>query len=112
MLTLPRLLRVLQAAVLSMAATSAFANSSQDFGAQVRTHRAEMARNTSAVTEAAVLCTNLPLGHEMREPKCVALRLHMRALAAKDRHESCDIGDTTITHIARCVLGGLPGSAA
>jgi hypothetical protein len=110
--TLPRLLRVVYAAVLCMAGTSVFANASPQFAAQVRAHRADMARNASVVAETAQLCTSLPSDREMQEPKCVALRLHMRALAAKHRQESCDTGDSTIPHIARCLLGGLTGSAA
>lgn len=110
--TLPRLLRVVPAAVLCMAATSAFANANPQFAAQVRAHRADMARNESVVAQAALLCTSLPPDREMQEPKCVAFRLHMRALSAKDRQESCETADSSIPHIARCLLGGLAGSAA
>ena len=110
--TFPKLLPVVYAAVLCVAGTSAFANSSPQFAAQVRAHRAEMARSPSVVAEAALLCTSLPPDREMQEPTCVAFRLHLRALAAKDRQESCDTGHSTIPHIARCLLGGLAGSAA
>lgn len=110
--TSPRVLRVVSAAVLCVAATSAFANASPEFATQVRAHRADMARSELVVAQAARLCSALSSDREMQEPRCVALRLHMRALATKDRHESCEMGDSSITHIARCLLGGLAGSAA
>jgi len=110
--SLPRLLRVVPVAVLCVATASAFATSSRDFAAQVDAHRAEMARNGAVVAQTALLCGNLPSDRAMEEPKCVALHLHMRALAAKERHGSCGAGDSTITQVARCLLGGLAGSAA
>ena len=108
----PMSLRVLLAAVLCMAAASAFANANQEFAAEVRAQRAEMARNESVVAQAALLCADLPSSREMEEPRCVAFRLHMRALAARDRHDLCGTGNSTIGRMARCLLGGLAGSAA
>lgn len=109
--TSPRSLRVLLAAVLCMAASSAFANANQEFAAELRAHRADMARSESAVAQAAELCAALPSNREMDEPRCVALLLHLRALAARDRHDLCSTSDS-ITRMARCLLGGLAGSAA
>jgi hypothetical protein len=111
--TLSGLLRVLCASAFCLAATSAFANTNQEFAAQLRAHRSEMAHNESAVAEAARLCTGLPPSRAIEEPKCVAWSLHLRALSEKKRTETCAAGDSSaITHITRCLLGGLAGSAA
>ena len=111
--TLSESMRILCASAFCMAATSAFANTNQQFAAQVRAHRSEMAHNESAVAEAAVLCTDLPPSRAMEEPRCVAWRLHVRALSDKARTETCGAGEASaITHITRCLLGGLAGSAA
>ena len=107
---LPRVLCLL---AVSAAANSAFANTNDQFASQVRAHRNTMAQNESAVGEAAVLCSSLPPSRAMDEPKCVAWRLHLRALSDKQRTEACDSPEwTTIVHIRRCFLGGLAGSAA
>ena len=96
-----------------MAVTSAFANTNQQFADQVQSFRHEMAHNDSAVVEAALLCANLAATRAMDEPKCVAWRLHVRALSDKARTETCGGGGlSAIGHIQRCVLGGLAGSAA
>jgi hypothetical protein len=96
-----------------MAASSAVANTNQQFAAQVRAHRSAMAHSQSAVGEAAQLCTALPPSRAMDEPKCVAWRLHVRALSDKDRTEVCDTSELSgISHFRRCFLGGLTGSAA
>jgi hypothetical protein len=108
----PMSVRVILAVVLCMAAVSAFANANQEFAAEVRAHRAEMAHNESVVAQAAQLCASLPANREMEEPRCVAVRLHLRALAARDRHDLCETGSYTIGRMARCLLGGLAGSAA
>jgi len=95
-----------------MAAGAAFASTNPQFAAQVRAHRSEMAHNPSAVGEAARLCATLPPSRALDEPRCVAWRLHVRALSDKERTENCDSDErSAIGHIARCVLGGLAGSA-
>jgi hypothetical protein len=107
------LLRVLYALALCMAANSTFANTSQDFAVQVRGHRNAMMHNEVAVGDAARLCTTLPASRAMDDPRCVAWRLHIRALSDKERTETCDIGETSaIRSIRRCFLDGLAGSAA
>lgn len=107
------LLRVLYASALCMAANSAFANTNEQFAAQVRAHRSAMAHNESAVGEAAQLCAPLPPSRAMDEPKCVAWRLHIRALSDKRRTETCDTSELpAISHIRRCFLAGLTDSAA
>jgi hypothetical protein len=105
--------RVLYASVICMASNAALANTNQEFAAQVRAHRGAMAHNASAVGEAARLCAGLPAGRAMDEPKCVAWRLHMRALSEKERAETCDTGElSALGHIRRCLLGGLTDTAA
>jgi len=107
------LLRVLYASAFCMAAGSAIANTNPQFAAQVRAHRSAMAHDESAVGQAAQLCASPPPSRAIDEPRCVAWRLHMRALSDKERTESCDTSElSAIGHIKRCLLGGLTGSAA
>ncbi len=107
------LLRALYASALCMAANSAFASTNQQFSDQVRVHRSAMAQSESAVGVATRLCGALSPSRAMDEPKCVAWRLHMRALSDRKRAETCDTSElSAITHIRRCLLGGLPDSAA
>ena len=107
------LLRALSLSALCAVANSAFATTNDAFASQVRVHRNAMAHSESAVTEAALLCTNLPPSRTMDEPRCVAWRLHLRALSDKERTETCDTAELpAISHIRRCFLGGLAGSAA
>jgi hypothetical protein len=107
------LLRVLCLSAVCVAANSAFASTNEQFASQVRAHRHAMAHSEAAVGEAAVLCTGLAPGRAMDTPVCVAWRLHLRALSDKERTEACDAPESTaITHIRRCFLGGLAGSAA
>ena len=107
------LLRVLYASALCMAASSALANTSQQFAAQVRAHLSAMAHNESAVGDAAQLCVVLPPSRAMDEPKCVAWHLHLRALSDKERTQSCDASElSAVSHIRRCFLGALAGTAA
>jgi hypothetical protein len=107
------LLRVLIASAFCMAASSAFANTNEQFSAQVRAHRSAMTHDESAVGQAARHCTALAPNRAMDEPQCVAWRLHMRALSDKERTETCDTSElSAITLIRRCFLGSLTGSAA
>src|SRR5262245_54463200 len=111
--TSSRWLRTLCATALCMAAHAAWANTNEQFAAQVRAHRQTMAQNPSAVGEAALQCTQLAPHRAMDEPRCVAWRLHVRALSEKQRAETCDTAElSAINHLRRCLLGGLPGSAA
>jgi len=106
-------LRVLMVLALGMAAQSAFASTNEQFAAQVRAHRAAMAHDQSAVKDAAALCAGLPPARAMDEPKCVAWHLHVRGLSDKERSDTCDThGLPAISHIRRCLLDGLAGSAA
>ena len=105
--------RALYASALCMAANSALASTHQQFSDQVRVHRSAMAQSESAVGEAAQLCIALSPSRAMDEPRCVALRLHLRALSDRKRAQACDTSElSAITHITRCFLGGLPDSAA
>ena len=107
------LLRVLCSLTVCAAANSALASTNDQFASQVRAHRHTMAHSESAVGEAALLCTSLPTSRAMDEPRCVAWRLHLRALSDKERTETCDRPELSpITHIGRCFLGGLADSAA
>src|SRR5262245_61271256 len=107
------LLRVLCVLAVGAATDAALASTNDQFASQVRAHRNTMVHSESAVGEAALLCTNLPPSRAMDEPRCVAWRLHLRALSDKERTEICDgPALSTITHIRRCFLGGLAGSAA
>jgi hypothetical protein len=107
------LLRVLYALALCMAAHSTFANTNHEFASQVRAHRNAMMHNEAAVGSAAQLCAALAPSRAMDEPRCVAWRLHMRALSDKERTNACDTGEmSAVSSIRRCFLGGLSGSAA
>jgi hypothetical protein len=107
------LLRVVCLLAVCAAADSASANTNDAFASQVRAHRNAMVHSESAVGEAALLCTNLPSSRAMNEPRCVAWRLHLRALSDRERNEACDTTELpAISHIGRCFLGGLADSAA
>jgi hypothetical protein len=107
------LLRVLVALALCTAAGSTLANTNPEFAIQLRAHRIAMMHSEAAVVEAAVHCTALPPSRAMDEPRCVAWRLHLRALADRQREETCDSAEmSAISSIRRCFLGGLAGSAA
>jgi hypothetical protein len=107
------LIRIVYASALCVAASAAVANTNPQFSAQVRGHRSTMAQSESAVGEATRLCATLSASRAMDEPRCVALRLHLRTLSDRKRTETCDTSElSAIAHIRRCFLGGLPDSAA
>ena len=106
-------LRVLVAAACWAAGHSAVASTNEQFAAQVRAHRIAMAQDPSAVRDAAAWCAGLPPGRAMDDPRCVAWHLHVRAQSDQERSDACETGGLpAISHIRRCLLDGLAGSAA
>jgi hypothetical protein len=67
---------------------SACAITNEEFATQVRVYRGQMTQDPRVVEEAALLCAYLPEHRAVEEPKCVALRGHFRALAAKAKDAS------------------------
>jgi hypothetical protein len=62
---------------------SASAITNEEFATKVRAYRGQMTHDEQVVTEASLLCAYLPEHRAVEEPKCVALRGHFRAQAAK-----------------------------
>ncbi len=56
-----------------------------EFAAEVRTWRAQMTADAAVVGEVALLCAYLPEHRAVEEPRCVALRGHLRSQAVKAR---------------------------
>jgi hypothetical protein len=90
--------------------------SNQEFSAQVRAWRGQLAAAESVVGQAALLCTNLPAHRAVEEPQCVALRLHLRAQRqAQAPGQSTPqprpgVAVETLSGCARSALSGVLGS--
>ena len=65
--------------------------SNQQFSDQVRQLRQQMGHSQPVVENAALLCTNLPAHRSAEEPRCVALRLHLRAQISARAQEAPDL---------------------
>jgi hypothetical protein len=92
-------------------AAQAVPMSNQDFAAQVRAWRGQMAASESVLGQAALLCTNLPSHRAVEEPQCVALRLHLRsrAQAQAQVQGAPGAGAETLSGCARSALSGMLG---
>lgn len=81
--------------------------SNQDFAAQVRAWRGQLAASESALGQVALLCNNLPAHRAVEEPQCVALRLHLRAQAPTQALPGA--AGETLSGCARSALSGMLG---
>lgn len=85
----------------------------QAFATQVRAWRGQLAASEPALAQAALLCNNLPAHRAAEEPQCVALRLHLRALARAQLpappQAAPGAGADTLSGCARSALSGLLG---
>jgi len=93
---------------------SAWASTGSPFSAQVQAHLDAMARSEIVAGRAGRVCAGLDTGPAMSDARCVAWRLHQRQRAERARAAACEgAGEPlALALIARCVLGGLTGSAA
>ncbi|MEP6873623.1 MAG: hypothetical protein ABI887_04615 [Burkholderiales bacterium] len=99
----PRLKTLLAIGLLGSATQVAFAITNEEFSNQVRALRARMVAEPSVVGEAALLCAYLPDHRAIEEPKCIALRGHLRAEIARNRQAQASDRKSWLDQFAGCV---------